>query len=195
MVGYVDITGVRAEIKASIDAKAALLKSDQLVTSIYKLGNECAKSLARGGKIIFAGNGGSFADSQHLAAEFISKLKINRQPLAAVALGTNNSSLSAIGNDYGFENIFARELEVISTKDDVFIPITTSGNSPNIITAVQTAKRLKLTTVGLTGNTGGKLAEIANCLIVPSSSVARIQECHILIGHIICGIAEKDFIV
>lgn len=194
MVAILDTAAIRSEIEASIDAKKRILESDTIVASIYKLGNECANCLARGGKIIIAGNGGSFADSQHLAAEFISKLKIDRGPLPAVALGTNNSSLSAIGNDYGFDYIFSRELEVIGSKGDVFIPITTSGNSPNILKAVQTANRVGIKTIGLTGSSGGKLAEIADCLVVPSDSVARIQECHILIGHIICGIAEQGFL-
>lgn len=194
MVTQFDAAIVRTEIDASIKAKNKILESETTIASILELGKECANCLERGGKVIFAGNGGSFADSQHLAAEFISKLKIDRRPLPAVALGTNSSSLSAIGNDYGFEYIFSRELEVIGSKDDVFIPITTSGNSLNILTAVQTANQIGIKTTGLTGCTGGKLAKIAECLVVPSSSVARIQECHILIGHIICGIAEQRFL-
>ena len=194
MVELVDKADVRTEIEGSIETKSRLLESDNIIQAICKLGNKCANSLEQGGKIIFAGNGGSFADSQHLAAEFISKLKRDRNPLPAVALGTNSSSLSAIGNDYGFEYIFSRELEVIASKDDVFIPITTSGNSPYILNAVRTATLIGVTCVGLTGNNGGKLAKLTNSVVVPSNSVARIQECHILIGHIICSIAEKGFV-
>jgi len=189
-----DAEFLRTEITASIKVKKILLETPTELMKIEALGVACRKCLSRGGKIIFAGNGGSFADSQHLAAEFISKLKTNRQPLPAVALGTNNSSVTAIGNDYGFEEIFSRELIAIGLKKDLFIPITTSGNSANILKSVETAKHMGIETVGLTGNNGGKMASMTQSIIVPSENVARIQECHILIGHIICGIAEQEFL-
>ena len=116
----------------------------------------------------------------------------DRPALASIALGTNSSGMTAMGNDYGYENVFSRELEAIAKPDDVFIPITTSGNSLNILKAVDTAKELGVKTYVLTGKTGGKLANHADCLCVPSNDTARIQECHILIGHIICGFVEKE---
>ena len=143
------------------------------------------------GKIIFAGNGGSFADSQHLAAEFISRFLFDRSALPAIALGTNSSNMSAIGNDYGYENVFARELDALGSKGDIFIPITTSGNSPNLIEAVKIASDRKLKTIALTGETGGALGSMCECLKIPSSNVPRVQESHILIGHILCQIAEE----
>lgn len=144
--------------------------------------------------MILAGNGGSFADSQHIAAEFVSKLLVDRVPLAAVSLGTNSSAMSAIGNDYGYEKVFSRELEALADERDLFIPVSTSGNSLNILLAAETAKRMNLETVGLTGATGGRLAGICTCIQVPSTETVFIQESHIMIGHIVCSIAEQQFL-
>jgi D-sedoheptulose 7-phosphate isomerase len=117
----------------------------------------------------------------------------DRAPLASVVLGANNSAISAIGNDYGYEQVFARELEGVARSGDVFIPITTSGNSRNILVAVELARRLGLTTVAFTGQGGGKLAPLCDSLCVPSYETARIQECHIMIGHIVCGLVEQQY--
>jgi D-sedoheptulose 7-phosphate isomerase len=149
--------------------------------------------LQAGGKVIFAGNGGSFADAQHLSAEFISRFMFDRAPLASLVLGANNSAISAIGNDYGYEQVFARELKGMARPADVFIPITTSGNSRNILAAVDEAKRQGLVTLALTGAGGGKLAGLCDFLCVPSRDTARIQECHIMIGHIVCGLVERQY--
>jgi D-sedoheptulose 7-phosphate isomerase len=153
----------------------------------------CVQCLQSGGKVIFAGNGGSFADAQHLSAEFVSRFMFDRAPLASIVLGANNSAISAIGNDYGYEQVFARELQGVAKPGDVFIPITTSGNSRNILVAVEQARKQGLTTVGFTGEGGGKLAALCDCLCVPSRETARIQECHIMIGHIVCGLVEQSY--
>ena len=182
---------LKKEITESIEAKQLLLDSSDNLKLIEELVIECIKSLKNGGKIIFCGNGGSFADSQHLTAEFISKLRFDRNPLPAIALGTNSSNLTAIGNDYGFEYIFERELIALHGENDVFIPISTSGNSENIIRAIKKANELGIKTYGLTGNNSGKMDAFCQTIKAPSSETARIQECHILIGHIICGIVER----
>ena len=181
---------IRAQIVASIAVKQAVLGDENLIIQIEILAANCVQCLRSGGKIIFAGNGGSFADAQHLSAEFISRFMFDRAPLASIVLGANNSAISAIGNDYGYEQVFARELRGISKKGDVFIPISTSGNSPNILAAVKQAKQQGLVTVALTGAGSGKLASICECLSVPSNETARVQECHIMVGHIICGLVE-----
>jgi len=188
-----NLSEIQAQIQASIAAKQALLRDELLLQQISDLAQKCLASLKAGGKIIFAGNGGSFADAQHLSAEFTSRFLFDRAPLASIALATNNSAISAIGNDYGYEQVFARELQAIAKPDDVFIPISTSGNSVNILVAVAIAKTLGLKTVGWTGSGGGKLKHSCECICVPSNETARIQECHILVGHILCGIVEDQY--
>lgn len=184
---------IRGQIEASIAVKEAVLADQHIIAQIEALANLCISSLKSGGKIIFAGNGGSFADAQHLSAEFTSRFLHDRIPLASLALGTNNSSISAIGNDYGYEQVFARELRGIEKTGDVFIPISTSGNSPNILAAVALAKDLNILTMALTGASGGQLNPFCECICVPSADVARVQECHIMIGHILCGLVEKEY--
>jgi D-sedoheptulose 7-phosphate isomerase len=184
---------IYAQINQSIAIKQAVLNDQKIIEQIQFLVDACLSSLRVGGKIIFAGNGGSFADAQHLSAEFTSRLMFNRAPLASVALGTNNSALSAIGNDYGYSQIFARELKGIGKVEDVFIPISTSGNSHNILTAVEVAKELGILTIGMTGQSGGELTSICDCLSIPSNETARIQECHIMVGHILCALVEEEF--
>lgn len=178
------------EIQDSIAAKQNLLQDAGFVAQLSQLARDCHESLRVGGKVIFAGNGGSFADAQHLSAEFVSRFKLDRAPLASLALATNNSAISAIGNDYGYDQVFARELEAVAQPRDVFIPITTSGNSPNVLKAIRVARKLGLRVVCLTGETGGAANELCECLRMPSSDTARIQECHILVGHILCGLVE-----
>lgn len=186
-----NIDTLKAEIDASINVKCKLLEDENLLEKVLEISSACLKALHAGGKIIFCGNGGSFADAQHLSAEFTSRFLFDRPALASIALGTNNSSLTAMGNDYGYENIFARELEALGKPEDIFIGITTSGNSPNIINGVFAAKKIGVTTFILTGQSGGKLKDLADCVHIPSNDTARIQECHILVGHIICGFVEK----
>lgn len=184
---------VVAQIQASIAVKEAVLRDSKIIAQIEELTQKCLYSLRSGGKVIFAGNGGSFADAQHLSAEFTSRFLFDRAPLASIALGTNNSAISAIGNDYGYEQVFARELIAIAKPEDLFIPISTSGNSANILAAVAHARLQGIETMGLSGLDGGKLVGACNCICVPSSETARIQECHILIGHIVCGLVEEEY--
>lgn len=184
---------IQDEIKASIAVKEATLKDEHLLSQLSDLIDACLSSLQQGGKIIFCGNGGSFADAQHLSAEFTSRFLFDRAPLPSLALGTNNSAISAIGNDYGYEFVFSRELQSIASEKDVFVGISTSGNSPNVIAAVEVAKQMNVKTYVLTGQTGGKLKALCNCLCIPSPDTARIQECHILLGHILCGQVEKRY--
>lgn len=181
---------IRNQIAESIAVKQVILSNENLLDQIEKLASCCVQCLKAGGKVIFAGNGGSFADAQHLSAELISRFMFDRAPLASLVLGANNSAISAIGNDYGYEQVFARELVGVARSGDVFIPITTSGNSRNILAAVEQARKQDLTTVAFTGEGGGKLVALCDCLCVPSRETARIQESHIMIGHIICGLIE-----
>ena len=185
------IEEITSQIKESIDTKNKILDSPIILEMIKLMVEKSIESLNSGGKIIFCGNGGSFGDSQHLAAEFISRLRFDRSPLASIALGTNSSNLSAIGNDYGYEKVFTRELLALGKKEDVFIPISTSGNSPNVLGAIKTAKALEIQVFGLTGGNGGKMIDLCDCLIVPSDKTEKIQESHIMIGHIFCGLVES----
>ena len=184
---------IRDRVVASIAVKQAILANEKLIDQIEKLAADCVQCLKAGGKVIFAGNGGSFADAQHLSAEFISRFMFNRAPLASLVLGANNSTISAIGNDYGYEQVFARELQGVARPGDVFIPITTSGNSRNVLIAVEQAQKQDLKTVAFTGEGGGKLSQWCDCLCIPSRETARIQECHIMIGHILCEIVEREY--
>ncbi len=184
---------IRAEIYASIAVKKAVVADDFLLRQIAQLAGACLTSLRGGGKVIFAGNGGSFADAQHLSAEFTSRFMFNRAPLASLALGTNSSAISAIGNDYGYEQVFARELQGIAHASDVFIPISTSGNSINILAAVKMANALNIKTVAWTGETGGQLRTLCECIHMPARETARIQECHIMVGHILCRLVEAEY--
>ena len=186
------LEAVKASVQASIDTKTALLNDDALLRQVSSLAERCAAALRAGGKIIFCGNGGSFADAQHLSAEFTSRFLFDRPGLPSLALGTNSSAMTAIGNDYGYENVFAREIQAIATPADVLIAITTSGNSGNILQALETAKVANVPAIALTGAGRGMLDDATEALNVPSTDTARIQECHILIGHIICGLVEEN---
>ncbi len=182
---------IKLEIAQSIDLKKKVLEDAVLLQEIQSLAADCIACLKHGGKIIFCGNGGSFADSQHLAAELVSRLRFNRDALASVALGTNSSNLTAIGNDYGYEQVFSRELQAIGKKGDVLIAISTSGNSANVLKAVETATAAGIKTYGWTGNPSGKLSKFCNCIKVPSSQTDKVQEVHIMFGHILCHLIEK----
>lgn len=185
------------KIKKTLDEALtvhSLLLPDKIIRSqLATLVDWCLGALSKGGKILLAGNGGSFGDAQHLAAEFCSRLQFDRAPLPAIALGTNSSTISAIANDYGYEQVFARELKALAMPQDVFIPISTSGNSPNILAAVRVAQELSLLTMGLTGEQGGTLATLCPCLQVPSKRTERIQEGHILLGHILSAAVESAY--
>ncbi len=184
---------IARRIEESIAVKQALLNRKDLIAKIEEVGAAAAASLRSGGKIIFAGNGGSFADSIHLSAEFVARFQIERQPLASIALGANSSTLTAVSNDYSFDDIFSRELSALGNDNDLFIGISTSGNSENVIRAIHKAKEIGLKNYCLTGKSGGLLAGLADCLCVPSNITARVQESHILIGHIICELVEEGY--
>jgi len=186
------IASIKAEIHASIDVKAKLLEDNDLMQKVSDLADMCVKSLMGGGKVIFCGNGGSFADAQHLSAELTSRFLFDRPGLASIALGTNSSSITAISNDYGYDNVFSREIEAIGNVEDIIIAITTSGNSSNIIKAISAAKKKRIPIVVFTGLGMGMLEDDTDTINIPSTETARIQECHILIGHIVCGLVESS---
>jgi len=149
--------------------------------------------LQSGGKLLFFGNGGSAADAQHLAAEFVGRFVLERQGLPAIALTTDSSILTSVGNDYGFDQVFARQIEALGRPNDVAVGISTSGNSPNVIEAVKKAKKQNVKTIGLAGKDGGALAKSVDLAItVSSTNTARVQECHIAIGHILCELVENE---
>jgi D-sedoheptulose 7-phosphate isomerase len=185
------IKSVKDSINKSIKVKNQLLEDDCIIEQIVELASRCTASLKIGGKIIFCGNGGSFADAQHLSAELTSRFLFDRPGLASIALGTNSSAMTAIGNDYGYENVFSREIEAIANPADIIIAITTSGNSENILKALDAARSMKVFAVVMTGSGRGSLTEDTVALHIPSDDTARIQECHILIGHIICSLVEE----
>ncbi len=185
---------IKDTIAESIQVKQSLLADEATVALIGEIAQAIAAALGRGNKIIFCGNGGSFADSQHLVAEFISRFMVDREPLPAVALGTNSSILTATSNDYHYREVFVRELKAVARPDDVLIAISTSGNSENVLRVVEEAQSMGLIVYGLTGESGGILAEKATCLKVPSRHTARIQEAHITIGHILCELGEQAFL-
>jgi D-sedoheptulose 7-phosphate isomerase len=179
------------EINDSIAVKQKILEDATLVDLIKKVADECIAAYTRGNRVLLAGNGGSAADAQHIAAEFVSKYAFDRPGLPAIAFTTDTSILTAIGNDYGYEQVFRRQLEANGSQGDVFIGISTSGNSPNVLAALQYARELGIITVGLTGQGEKNMREHCDyCIRVPSESTPRIQESHILLGHIICGLVE-----
>jgi len=186
------IDSVKAEIQASINVKNIILNNDVLMQQVFDLAARCTGALRAGGKIIFCGNGGSFADAQHLSAEFTSRFLFDRPGLASLALGTNSSAMTAIGNDYGYDNVFSREIEAVANPEDVVIAITTSGNSSNILKALDAAKKKGIISVVFTGLGRGMLDDDIETLNMPSTDTARIQECHILIGHIVCRLVEEN---
>lgn len=162
--------------------------------TISDIADKWISALEKGNKVIFCGNGGSAADSQHLSAELMGRYKFDRNPMPAMSLTTDTSALTAIGNDYGYECVFSRPLKGIGKKGDVLVGISTSGNSKNILAAFETAKELGITTVAFTGNGGGKMKEMADITLnVPSDITNNIQEMHIACGHLICGIVENHF--
>jgi len=170
-----------------------------ILTSEINLIRKCAEmiteTLENGGKILICGNGGSAADAQHIAAEFVGRYETERRALSAIALTTDTSTLTALANDYGFEQVFARQVEALGSAGDLLIALSTSGNSPNVNTAVMSARRIGCKTIGLTGSEGKKLASLCDaCILVPAKRTARIQEAHITIGHIWCEIVDAKFI-
>ena len=169
------------------------MNNDALIEKIFTAAEMIAGALKSGHKLLIAGNGGSAADAQHIAAEFVCRFYFDRPALPAVALSVDTSVLTATGNDYGFLNIFSRQIEALGCEEDIFLAISTSGNSPNIIKALEAAKKLKIKTILLTGAKDSHGAQKSDlCIKVPSEETPKIQESHIMLGHIICAIAEKE---
>ncbi|MDP8211885.1 MAG: D-sedoheptulose 7-phosphate isomerase [Candidatus Zapsychrus exili] len=183
---------VREIFQESIEVKKKTL--DANVDKIVLASSEIIKALKKKNKIIFFGNGGSAADSQHIAAEFIGRFQKERRALAAIALTTDTSILTALGNDYSFDIVFSRQIEGLGKKGDIAFGISTSGNSKNVIEAIKKAKKLGLKTISLTGCNGGKLAKLTDiCIIAASKNTARVQESHSCIIHAICELVENQF--
>jgi D-sedoheptulose 7-phosphate isomerase len=179
-----DLLYTSAELKKTV--------ADTLSGDILKAGNLIKSRFGKGGKLILMGNGGSAADSQHIAAELVGRFKKERRAMPAIALTVDTSSLTALGNDYGFDTIFERQVEALAGDNDAVVGISTSGNSENVVRALKKANEIGAETIGLVGNNGGRIKEVANLsIVVPSSDTARIQEVHITIGHIICELIEE----
>ena len=184
---------IKEIISLSVVVKQHLLNDNQLLNAISEAKNKVVSALKSGNKILFCGNGGSAADAQHLAAELSGRFYKDRKPLYAEALHVNTSYLTAVGNDYGFEQVYSRLVEAKGRKDDLLFCLSTSGNSANVIEAAKKARSQQMVVIGLTGESGGKLKEHCSILInVPSTDTPRIQEVHILIGHIICELVEEE---
>ncbi|EJQ2381344.1 D-sedoheptulose 7-phosphate isomerase [Campylobacter jejuni] len=184
---------IKGHFADSILVKEQILKDENLITLIKNASLEVIKAYKNGNKTLLAGNGGSAADAQHIAGEFVSRFYFDRPGIASIALTTDTSILTAIGNDYGYENLFARQVQAQGVKGDVFIGISTSGNSKNILKALELCKQKEIISIGLSGASGGAMNELCDYYIkVPSTCTPRIQEAHILIGHIICAIVEEE---
>lgn len=183
---------IQQTIQQSIDLKKRLLQQQDLLAHINMVANHCIETFKAGRRLLIAGNGGSAADAQHIAAEFVCRFNFERPGIPAMALATNYSVITAAGNDYSFDNVFAREIEANGQAGDIFIGITTSGNSTNILRAIEAARARNIFCVGLTGEAGAIQQQADICLSVPSNNTPRIQECHILIGHILCEIVESN---
>src|ERR1700691_5449437 len=183
---------VRKSIEASIAVKEQLLNDADLIATVSRVTEILVDALRAGNKVLLFGNGGSAGDAQHIAAEFVGRFAFDRPALPALALSVNSSCVTAIGNDYGFDLVFSRQIEALGHRGDVAIGISTSGNSPNVLLGLSVAKKMGLETVAFTGGGGGKLRDAANHFIcAPSNDTPRIQECHILIGHVISQLVEQ----
>jgi D-sedoheptulose 7-phosphate isomerase len=170
-----------------------MLSDKLLISKLVDVSSICINTFKKDGKILIAGNGGSAADAQHFAGELVSRFHFDRPALSAIALTTDSSILTAIGNDYGYEDVFARQIQAHGRSGDVFIAISTSGNSANILNAIQTAKAIGLVVIGLTGRSGGKMKDMCDiCLCAPSDSTPRIQECHLFFEHTLCACIEES---
>ena len=184
---------IQHQIQSSINLKLQLLADENLVEKINLLITEITSAFKNNKKVLFCGNGGSAADAQHLAAEFSGRYYYDRPPLYAEALHVNTSYITAVANDYSFANVYARMVEAAGNAGDILIALSTSGNSENVVKAVETANGKGMKTISFTGNGGGKLKGITQLLIdIPSNDTPRIQECHMLLGHIICEMVEAN---
>jgi D-sedoheptulose 7-phosphate isomerase len=186
---------VAAHLRRSVDVLARAAGDAEFGAAVLAIAQAVEKSLRAGGKVMLAGNGGSAADAQHIAGEFLSRLRFDRHPLPAIALTTDSSVLTAVGNDYGYEQVFERQLRGLGRKGDVFIAISTSGKSPNVLAALKAARDIGVTTVGFTGNAPGAAAMLPLCHLVlaaPSDDTPLIQQVHITAAHAICEIVERN---
>ena len=185
---------IKKIITGSIAVKQSILNDDKLLDTLQQVSLEMVKTLKLGGRIYFCGNGGSAADAQHLAAEFSGRFYIDRQALPAEALHCNTSYLTAVANDYSYDVVYARLVQGIANEGDFVVGLSTSGNSANIVKAFEVARDKKVITVGFTGKEGGKMRSLSNYLLnVPSTDTPRIQESHIMLGHIICQLVEESY--
>jgi D-sedoheptulose 7-phosphate isomerase len=183
---------ISAQITEAGRLMSAMLEDASLLSRTEAAATACIDCLTNGGKLLFAGNGGSAADAQHMAGEFVSRFAFDRPGLPAIALTTDTSILTAIGNDYGYEKLFARQVQAHGREGDVFVGYSTSGSSPNILLAFEEARSAGMICVGLTGNRGGPMRDLCHHLLeVPSADTPKIQEGHLVIGHIICGLVEN----
>lgn len=184
-------TKIKEVLEASIGVKQLVLNDPNLILNVNRAAATCVEAFRKKNKVLFCGNGGSAADAQHLAAEFSGRFYKDRPPLSSEALHVNTSYLTAVGNDYGFDQVYSRLIRGCGASGDILFGLSTSGNSVNIIKAFESAKSLGIVCIALTGMTGGNMASLADILInVPSKDTPRIQECHITLGHIICEIVE-----
>ena len=184
---------IKTHFEDSIQVKNQILQDKALIELIQKVALITTNTYKNGFKTMLAGNGGSAADAQHIAGEFVSRFYFDRPGIPSIALTTDTSILTAIGNDYGYDRLFARQVQAQGVKGDIFIGISTSGNSTNIIEALKVCKEKEIISIGLTGQSGGKMADLCDyCIKVPSNCTPRIQESHIVIGHIICAIVEEE---
>jgi D-sedoheptulose 7-phosphate isomerase len=185
---------IKKIIKASIDTKQSVLQNEGLLKTIAASVDVIVNAFRNGKRVYFCGNGGSAADAQHLAAEFSGRFYTDRKALPAEALHCNTSYLTAVANDYGFDEIYSRLIDGIGERGDVLVGLSTSGNSPNILKAFKTAKKKEMTTIGFTGKSGGEMRQLCDHLInIPSTDTPRIQESHIMVGHIICQLVEEKY--
>ena len=184
---------IEMSLKGAIDNYQLISRDYRLIHNLKTIAKLCINALEKGNKLIFAGNGGSAADAQHISAEFVARFEKERKSLAAISLASNISTITAISNDYSFDDIYSRQISSIGSKGDIFFAISTSGNSTNILKAIEVAKIKCLKTIGLTGSNKGKMNPFCDHLIeIPNKKTARIQEGHILVGHILCGLIEQN---
>ena len=183
---------IKSQLEASCLVKQQMLGNTGILQTIEDAVSACITALMAGNKIILAGNGGSAADAQHIAAELVGRFETERPGLPAITLTTNSSTVTAVANDYNYDNIFRRQVQALGQRGDVFIGISTSGNSPNVVAAIEQCKEQGISVIGLTGERGGKMQQLCDiCVRVPSTNTARIQESHITIGHILCSLIDS----
>lgn len=183
---------VQKQLAQSIATLQAVLADECIADTIVAIGELTARAMQSGHKLLVAGNGGSAADAQHLVAEFVVRLTVNRPALRAIALTTDSSILTATGNDYGFDHLFERQVEALGQPGDIFLGISTSGNSPNILCALDQARKMGIATIGFTGNDGGRMRDLCDhTILIPSNITMNIQESHLALEHIFCMVVER----